>query len=159
MATRHLVKVILDNKLVVAEYGSSDGYLSCAGHNLAVFFQSIMRPIVFKRKLREVSFFTQEETDLINKMPDSECKQKYPHLYGTKPNYVLEMIQSGTIKKLYDSSEFGHDDLFCEWIYSINLDKKLVSIYNFGDHVKTFSLKDFTTENVRLLNEALKKAG
>lgn len=157
MATRYLVKVVLDNQVKVAEYGSSDGYLRYAGHNLAVFFQSIMKPTVFKRKLREVSFFTQEESDIIDKMPDSECRQKYPQLY-CKPDNTLEMIQKGIVKKLHNASEFGEDDLFCEWIYRIDLDKKLVSIYNLGDHIKTFTLKDFTTENIRLLNEELKNA-
>lgn len=158
MATRYLVKVILDKQVKVAEYGSSDGYLSGAGHNLAFFIERVMRPTVFKRKLREVSFFTEEESKIIDKMPDSECKQKYPQLYN-KPDDTLEMIQKGTVKKLHDASEFGQDTLFCEWLYKIDLDKKLVSIYNFGDHVKTFGLKDFTMENVRLLNEELKKAG
>ncbi len=62
MGTRHLTMVVKDGQTKVAQYGQFDGYLSGAGVAILKFLKMVdMKK--FRKKLDNVSFYTNEELD------------------------------------------------------------------------------------------------
>ena len=159
MGTRHLVKIVLNGETKVAQFGHSDGYLEGTGYKLASFIENEYKPTVLKRNVAKLSFYTDEEVDAIYAtLKDSEVSEKHPELDSSNPVNVLRAILKGAVK-VPDARDFEHDSLFCEWVYTINLDKKEITVENKGYFSKTFKIKDFTIDNLKLAKQEMLDAG
>ena len=137
MGTRNLTIVKHDYQIKVAQYGQWDGYPRGAGQTIIDFLKAVdFDPAKFIEKLKLCQFVPQSKLD---KMTD----EQYGELCRTKPQFsrdtgagILQMIWENTEKKfeLKNAIEFGFDDLFCEWLYIIDLDhNKLIVRHNLID--------------------------
>ena len=138
MGTRNLTKVIKHNKVVVAQYGQWDGYPS--GQGATVWF-SIKKPGQMEA-LDANLYLTYQPSDdermemskpfLDGSMPgmmtyDSgkAFGEKYPSLTRDTGADILNVIAEATEPvPLYLDIDFENDDLFCEGVYTVNLDNK-----------------------------------
>ena len=138
MGTRNLTKVIKNNKVVVAQYGQWDGYPS--GQGATVFF-AIQKPGQMEG-LEANPHLTYEPSDdermemakpfLDGSMPgmmtyDSgkAFGEKYPSLTRDTGASILNVIAEATEPvPLYLDIDFENDELFCEGVYTVNLDNK-----------------------------------
>ena len=153
MGTRHLLKVVLNGETKVAQFGHSDGYLEGTGYELARFIENEYKPTVLKRNVAKLSFYTDEEVDNIcSSLKNSEIDLKHPELDGSNPVNVLRAILKG-VTKVPDSREFEHDSLFCEWVYTLDLDRKEITVENKEYFSKTFKIKDFKIANLKLAKQ------
>jgi hypothetical protein len=82
----------------------------------------------FKESLESLSFFNEEEIDLINKDFDKSLKQR-PYLSRNTASEILWQIAEGNVDKLVNHENFAGDSLFCEWAYVIDLDKNTFEVY------------------------------
>ena len=138
MGTRNLTKVIKNNKVVVAQYGQWDGYPS--GQGATVFF-SIQKPGQMEG-LENNLYLTYEPSDdermemakpfLDGTMPGMMTiesgklfSEKYPSLSRDTGADILNVIAEATEPvPLYLDIDFENDELFCEGVYTVNLDNK-----------------------------------
>lgn len=136
MGTRHLIMVKVNNKVKLAQYGQWDGYLSGQGVEIAEFIHTYLYEYdgksklnEFKAKVQALQFVTSEESDAIcDKTPDALFNMRHPAFSRDTSAKILPMIAHGFITKVYDSSAFLKDGLFCEYAYTLDLDKELLTI-------------------------------
>jgi hypothetical protein len=55
--------------------------------------------------------------------------REYPGLSRDTGAEILNLIQKGTVRELYDDTSFAGDSLFCEYAYVLDLDNKVLEIY------------------------------
>lgn len=150
MGTRHLTAVVMNKKVVVAQYGQWDGYPSGQGSTVTDFIKDrLMKKFAkgtgldkFKKALKECRFLSTEEikkswTDS-GASPDSDMvtmdiadrhKASYPGLSRDTGAEVLGLIYAGEVTGLMNSWDFGADSLFCEYAYVLDLDNKVLEVY------------------------------
>ena len=138
MGTRNLTKVIKNNKVVVCQYGQWDGYPS--GQGATVFF-AIQKPGQMEGLEANLHLTYEPSEDermemakpfLDGSMPgmmtyDSgkAYGEKYPSLTRDTGASILTVIAEATEPvPLYLDIDFENDDLFCEGVYTVNLDNK-----------------------------------
>lgn len=143
MGTRHLIAVQIDGQYKVAQYGQFDGYLTGQGTDVLNFLRDKMDIDLFKEKLRQCSWITDEEysdawvdcgaepnSDFVNVEVSQRFYEKYPWLHRSSSAEVLSLIQdSENGLKLANSINFAGGSLFCEWAYVIDFDKNTFEIY------------------------------
>jgi len=142
MGTRHLIEVKLDEKTYVAQYGQWDGYPSGQGATILKFLRGSDMEI-FKDNLRKTRFLSDKEiqnrweecgADPNDSMVGMEIadkfNRKYPHLSRNCGAEVLGLIYNGKATELYNSSGFEKDTTFCEWYYTIDLDKNVLKVWD-----------------------------
>lgn len=132
MGTRHLIAIVLDKKIKVAQYGQWDGYPSGNGRALAKAIVNIIRTAQlqdFITRVRKCSFATQEQLEEEQRKVDAG--QPFPKQFSrdTSAEIVGMILDSPGGLLLKDSSEFARDSLFCEWAYVIDLDTSSFEIY------------------------------
>lgn len=182
MGTRHLISVRLKDKVKIAQYGQWDGYPTGQGAALAKFIQSAKFDLKkLKKNLASVTFITPEEhkarwtecgakpdSDFVSMDVFNKFSQKYPWLSRDTGAKILEMVQSGIVDKVENSSDFINDSLFCEYAYEVDLDKKKVHVFKGfqsdgkGGYlpckkIKTYSFKAFTVAAMAKLEKELSK--
>lgn len=147
MGTRHLVVVVQDDKIKVAQYGQFDGYIAGAGSEVIDFIQDKLSNVIISKKFRDnvrESFFANDEYIRKAKIdcgfdPDQEYVSygdlnwknyidTYPQFSREVSTDILHMICESSLA-LIDSFSFGKDSLFCEYAYLIDLDKDELQIY------------------------------
>jgi len=136
MGTRNLTIVSKNGEYKVAQYGQWDGYPSGLGVEILRFIKGINLDI-FKQKIEEVSFYTSEELDEINKLieknekelPGYDFRVQYEHLSRDCSQRVLQLILFENLRKVQNSIDFAADSLFCEWAYVIDLDTDTLEVY------------------------------
>jgi hypothetical protein len=119
MGTRNLTMVINNSETKVAQYGQHDGYPAGQGKTVLEFLQKCDLE-KFKKVLEKVSFIDPEE---------SGGDERIPGLNINTAANILQLIYDGKATKLFDSSEFAKNSLFCRWAYVIDLDKELLEVY------------------------------
>ena len=138
MGTRNLTKVIKNNKVVVAQYGQWDGYPAGQGITAFNFLKSLENRNALIWGLQKIYYPFQDEIEAMAKpfldgsMPgmmtyDSgkAFGEKYPSLTRDTGADILNVIAEATAPvPLYLDIEFEQDDLFCEGVYTVNLDNK-----------------------------------
>lgn len=141
MGTRNLTVVVKDKKIKVAQYGQWDGYPSGVGKDIANFIQKKMDLRKFKKALDNSQFISDEEitalwkkagaddSGLVNMIVSQKFNHTNPALSRETGASVLEIIQETGGAQLQNSIDFAGDSLFCEWAYVIDLDKKVVEVY------------------------------
>ena len=136
MGTRNLTVVCKNGEYKVAQYGQWDGYPEGLGSTLLKFLKNINMKS-FRNVIDNVSFYTQEELDEIDKrvddmkkvLPNYTWQKDYPHLSRDCGGDILNMITFKNITKVDNSIDFAADSLFCEWAYVIDLDKNTFEVY------------------------------
>jgi hypothetical protein len=79
------------------------------------------------------------------------AKKSYPEFHRDTGPAILGLIWDGKVVAVQDSYSFKDDDVFCEWVYEIDLDKKVVTVYSFGKLVRSLSFKLFKGRNMAKL--------
>ena len=149
MGTRGLTKVISNGQTVVAQYGQWDHYPSGQG---ATAFFAVQREDVIERlsaKLANVYYPSQEEREEMWKPftgnahtegwvtldEGNRFGEKYPSMTRDTGAEILYVIadSEGAVPLALDI-EFEEDDLFCEGVYTVNLDNQTFTS-KFGDEV------------------------
>ena len=135
MGTRNLTIVKYDYQIRVAQYGQWDGYPSGNGQKILNFLRAVDFDLQnFIEKVKLCQFVPQEKLEKLTDEKWVELCQKKPQFSRDTGAGILEMIQNNKAKKfeLKNELEFGFDDLFCEWMYIIDLDhKQLIVRHNF----------------------------
>lgn len=128
MGTRNLTMVIQNGKTKVSQYGQWDGYPTGAGSVILKFFQRNDFDLsTLKSKISDLSEYTEEELDKIDKM--SNWEEKHPHLSRNVGSDILNLIYDGFVEKIHLNDKFIYDSLFCEWAYLVDLDNNFLEIY------------------------------
>lgn len=83
---------------------------------------------IFKESLESLSFFSQEELNLIDEDYEKTLKQR-PYLSRDVAGDILWQIAEGKVDKLISQEAFAGDSLFCEWAYVVDLDKNTFEVY------------------------------
>lgn len=142
MGTRHLVAVVLNKEVKVAQYGQWDGYLDGQGRTVVDFISKKMDLRKFKKAVSECKFLTPKEikdtwtecganpnSDMVGFDIADKHSAKYPGLSRDTGAGVLALIQSGKVRGLDNAITFASDSLFCEYAYVLDLDNKVLEIY------------------------------
>jgi hypothetical protein len=82
----------------------------------------------FKENLDSISFFAEEEIEILNEDFGKSLKQR-PYLSRDVASEILLEISKGNVDKLVSQEKFAGDSLFCEWAYVVDLDKNTFEVY------------------------------
>jgi hypothetical protein len=127
MGTRGLTKVIKNDKVVVAQYGQWDHYPSGQGITALNF----LRDEANVEKL-DKGLYWLYETDsdavgkLVERVGETNFETAYPSLIRDTGAEILGLIANakGALPVFLDT-DFENDELFCEGVFTVDLDKKL----------------------------------
>jgi len=127
MGTRGLTKVIKNDKIVVAQYGQWDHYPSGQGLTALNF----LRDEANVEKL-DKGLYWLYETDsdavgkLVERVGETNFETAYPSLIRDTGAEILGLIANakGALPVFLDT-DFENDELFCEGVFTVDLDKKL----------------------------------
>lgn len=142
MGTRGLISVKVGGETKIAQYGQWDFYFTGQGADIRNFL-NYGNLDAFRNYLRHVEFVDQDYVD--NKVkemigPDSNSVQylvsndnerffkEHPEFSRDTGADILNLVASGRVNKVKDSSDFASDFLFCEYHYMIDVDDKTVRI-------------------------------
>lgn len=136
MGTRNLTIVHKNGEYKVAQYGQWDGYPEGLGATLLNFLKNVNIDS-FRNAIDNVSFYTQEELEEIDKqidearkvIPNYEWQRYYPHLSRDCGGDILNRIVFKCVTKVKNAIDFAADSLFCEWAYVIDLDTDKFEVY------------------------------
>lgn len=136
MGTRNLTIVHKNGEYKVAQYGQWDGYPEGLGATLLNFLKNVNMDS-FRNAIDNVSFYTQEELEEIDKqidearkvIPNYEWQRYYPHLSRDCGGDILNRIVFKGVTKVKNAIDFAADSLFCEWAYVIDLDTNKFEVY------------------------------
>lgn len=120
MGTRGLLKVISKKKVKVAQYNNFDSYPDGKlglGVKIAKFIQNIMKFEIFQEKIDKLEFSFFEENEIPNIKP-----------YNLDGYDMLNYIQNEEHILVASSLSFENDKLYCEWVYTLDLDEKTVTV-------------------------------
>lgn len=150
MGTRNLTIVHKNGEYKVAQYGQWDGYPEGLGATLLNFLKSVNMDS-FRNAIDNVSFYTQEELEEIDKsiadrreiLPNYEWQRDYPHLSRDCGGDILNRIVFKGVTKVKNAIDFAADSLFCEWAYVIDLDTNKFEVYKGFNHEELSSDERF----------------
>jgi hypothetical protein len=147
MGTRHLTKVIdSTGRTRVAQYGQWDGYPSYTGTRILDFITEHGNLDRIEKALRKVHFITDEELSSFIQV-DTDVNTVYPQFSRDTGCDILKVIaySTGYTLPLFDESEFEHDGLFCEGVYTVDYQtNKFIS--KFDEAVVEFPLNALPDE-------------
>lgn len=120
MGTRNLTMVVLDNEFKVAQYGQWDGYPEGQGKTVFEFIQDGKADSTFVEKVRASKFHEDGMTinDTLPEWSRNTAAEILDIIRERKPGIIL-----------HDSKTFAYDSLFCEWAYLLDLDRKVLEVY------------------------------
>lgn len=137
MGTRGLTKVIYNDNTVVAQYGQWDHYPSGVGLGIFNFLRehdSIQRLTnsikkhVYEPSQSEYEAIVLEYSNEEGRMTGEQSEafsSKYPSLSRDTGGEVLSVIANATEPvPISLSLDFEEDELFCEGVYTVNLDNE-----------------------------------
>jgi len=138
MGTRHLIQVVVDGQVKIAQYGQWDGYPMGQGRGIAAFLRTADLD-AFADAARQTRFISAAELKAItdkyapgaggwmDKDQTDRLTADYPELVRDTGSDVLDLVLNGK-RELADQSAFLQDTLFCEWAYVVNLDTDTVKV-------------------------------
>jgi len=145
MGTRGLSCAFVDGQFKVAQYGQWDHYPSGQGTSIAVFIENLLnegRLDEFTEAIRECRFLTNEEVEQkqnqvigktnggwINMEQSDKLLKELPELHRDTGSGVFSLILNNGVREIHNDVQFAVDGLFCEWAYVIDLDKKVLEVY------------------------------
>lgn len=127
MGTRHLIEVVVDGQIKVAQYGQWDGYPSGQGVDVLKFLAENDLE-AFKAKASQCSWLTQADVVMVN--ATANWTTIFPWLSRDAGSDILTHVMgSENGLKLQNSHEFASESLFCEYAYVIDFDKNSLEVY------------------------------
>lgn len=150
MGTRNLTIVHKNGEYKVAQYGQWDGYPEGLGVTLLNFLKNVNMDS-FRNAIDNVSFYTQEELEEIDKqidearkvIPNYSWQKDFPQLSRDTGGDILNLITFKGVNKVNNSIDFAADSLFCEWAYVIDLDINKFEVYKGFNHEELSSDERF----------------
>ena len=123
MGTRNLIIVKYDDTVKVAQYGQWDGYPAGQGQQIVNFLKKTDLT-EFKEKIKACRFMSQSKLEKMSGEQYEKLLTQQPQFSRDTGAGVLDMIMENKKKvfELKNALEFGFDNLFCEWLYIIDLD-------------------------------------
>ncbi len=136
MGTRHVIVIISEQSLKVAEYGQFDGYPSYVGVKLVERLRS-MDLNTLREKLKNVKLFDYGE-------------EGSEHLSYSSYE-VLDKIYNSTDKiELCNEESFISSGYSCEYVYEIDLDQETFKVYSSDQSNKNkYQLRTYSSEQVK----------
>lgn len=135
MGTRHLICVVHEKKMKVANYGQWDGYPTGQGASVLKFLKEKFDQETFINGLSKMTVPTQQQMEEWWKEAGADPKDNWvtqevcERFYNERPELsrdmgagILEVIQSGRPWLHRPQEDFGNDSLFCEYAYVLDLD-------------------------------------
>lgn len=125
MGTRHLIKVVNNGDLVVAQYGQWDGYPGSAAEEIFSALQLDGALEKLRTNITKCEFWENVEIESVIQSAGVEWSKKYPTLSRDMGYKIVRHIiehETDSVIPLSDQSEFEDDHLFCEYVYEVNLD-------------------------------------
>jgi hypothetical protein len=158
MGTRGLTKVIYEGETKVAQYGQWDHYPSGQGVAILSFLRGEGNLELLKNGIKNIKAISDEILDkYVNEFTDNEkgfmsmdeaesFKDKYPSLSRDTGGEILSVIANSTNEiPLVLNAEFENDDLFCEGVYTVDLDQSMF-ISRYADRLLVFMFNDLPTD-------------
>lgn len=147
MGTRNSTIVISKGKTKVAQYGQWDGYPTGQGQTIAYFLKKVDLD-KFIEQVDNLGAYTNEELEQAYRQESDERKEMSPALNRDHGADILNLIHNGVVTKVHIDEDFKedfkNDGLFCEYYYTIDLDKQTVSM-NGG---KEYTFKQWTRKGL-----------
>lgn len=124
MGTRNLTIVKYNDQIKVAQYGQWDGYPKGVGQGIVDFLHKTDLN-EFKEKIKACHFISQKKLEKMTAEQYGKLLNEHQQFSRDTADKVLDMIMENKKKvfELRNAIDFGFDDLFCEWLYIIDLDK------------------------------------
>ena len=125
MGTRGLTKVIYKNQVIVAQYGQWDHYPEGQGVTLFHTLQDSDVVKNFIKKIPQIYYPSDEQLDVIYKSVTwDNADEQVPTLTRNTGGEIFEVIADWDDSPipLVRDLDFEKDELFCEGLYTINLD-------------------------------------
>jgi hypothetical protein len=158
MGTRGITKVIYEGDIKVAQYGQWDHYPSGQGVAILSFLRGEGNIELLKNGIKNIKVISDETLDkYVNEFSDNEngmmtmeqaesFKDKYPSLSRDTGGEILSVIANATTDvPLVLDPEFEKDDLFCEGVYTVDLDQRMF-ISRYADRLLVFMFDDLPTD-------------
>jgi len=123
MGTRHVIVVKSNNQKKLVNYGQWDGYASGQGVKVLEFLK-ISNLSEFKKKIDNLSFYTEEEVEKIY----DEYDTPPPELNRDTGAKILNLVYIGSVRKVRDSTDSVG---WTEYQYVIDLDEMKLEVYNY----------------------------
>jgi hypothetical protein len=125
MGTRGLTKVIKNDKVVVAQYGQWDHYPSGQGLTALRFLRDEANVEKLDKGLYWLYETNDEDIQKTAERTGDNFHTAYPSLIRDTGAEILELIANakGAVPVLL-STDFENDELFCEGVFTVDLDKK-----------------------------------
>lgn len=142
MGTRNLTVVKANGEIKVAQYGQWDGYPNGQGlniidslrHHLDGLKQNVGKCRYISGQeihKRYVECGAPEDSEMVTLEVSEEFKRRYPSLHRDTASNILRIIaNSPDGVDLLDDLDFANDDLFCEWVYVVDLDRMVLETYD-----------------------------
>jgi hypothetical protein len=126
MGTRGLTKVIKNDKIVVAQYGQWDHYPSGQGLTALRFLRDESNVDKLDKGLYWLYETNDEDIEKTAERTGDNFQTAYPSLIRDTGAEILELIANakGAIPILLNT-DFEKDELFCEGVFTVDLDKKI----------------------------------
>lgn len=125
MGTRGLTKIIKNDKTVIAQYGQFDHYPSGQGLTALNFLKDESNVAKLDINLSYVYEVDSAAVDEIWNRIGENVKTAYPSLIRDTGAEILELIANTKDPvPVFLDEDFENDELFCEGVYTINLDAK-----------------------------------
>jgi hypothetical protein len=139
MGTRGLTKVVYKNQVIVAQYGQWDHYPEGQGVTLFNILKDPNNVKNFIKKIPQIYYPSDSELEAIFKPFEDGAmagmmtfesgdrfEDKYPSLTRNTGGEIFEVIADWDDSPipLVRSVDFEQDELFCEGVYTINLDRE-----------------------------------
>jgi hypothetical protein len=125
MGTRGLTKVVYKNQVIVAQYGQWDHYPEGQGVTLFHTLQDPENVKNFIKKIPQIYYPSDEQLDVIYKsVTGDNPDEQVPSLTRNTGGEIFRVIANwddSPIPIVRDEA-FEKDELFCEGVYTINLD-------------------------------------
>jgi hypothetical protein len=125
MGTRGLTKVIKNDKVVVAQYGQWDHYPSGQGLTALRFLRDEANVDKLDKGLYWLYETNEDDIQKTAERTGDNFATAYPSLTRDTGAEILELIANakGAIP-IFLNAEFENDELFCEGVFTVDLDKK-----------------------------------
>lgn len=125
MGTRGLTKVIKNDKVVVAQYGQWDHYPSGQGLTALRFLRSENDVAKLDINLSYLYEVDSADVEKLWERLGENVEKVYPSLIRDTGAGILELIaNTKDMIPVFLDIDFEKDDLFCEGVYTVNLDNK-----------------------------------
>lgn len=143
MGTRNLTVVKANDEIKVAQYCQWDGYPEGQGVDILASLRALnlenLKNCVMKCKYITPSEFNEKwvacgaepNSEVVSMEVSKRFREKYPELHRDTGAKVIEIIAKHPEGiALNNDLAFANDDVFCEWVYVIDLDRMVLETYD-----------------------------